>query len=271
MLTTEHEQIRQESAQLEVPLSDLRVNDYDSIAGVFNVAMGFDFSRITFEPTLNAIASGLRLRNSIRHLDLACGTGLFICKLSQSVPAESIGIDLSFAQIGQAETLASFEQVPAEFIVGDIRIIPFPEGLDLVTCNFDSLNHITDLNDWRILFRKIRCALRRDGMFLFNINLPERLISNWSVPEVIVKPQLTYVQCGLDPEEHHEFVRRKIFVQVFSTSSKCYECSAALIEQIAVPKTRLYSLLLEAGFSEVQEQMIGDDLRKQHLFMSAKR
>lgn len=259
--------ICQRSAQLELRPSDYQVNDYDEIAEVFDRSIGKDFLDVIFSPTLKTIRSILGRRGPIRHLDLACGTGAFICRLNQTLRSESFGIDLSEGQIREAKVKAVKSGIEADFRVGDILSTPFPTDCDLITCNYDSLNHIRNIRDWQYLFKRVRKSLREGGAFLFDVNLPRRLIVDWDYPEVIVKPDLTYVQCGLHLERQQTFVRRKILMQVFSKSDASYTESRALVEHTAVTKGHLFAMLKASGLRETQERIFNSRLRSVHIFM----
>jgi ubiquinone/menaquinone biosynthesis C-methylase UbiE len=108
---------------LEINLADWNVNDYDDFSEAFDASMGEDFASIIFEPTFRLISKTFRNRTKIRHLDIACGTGIFLLKLAQARPTEGIGIDLSKGQISRAESRARRIGVKAAFHVGDIRTL----------------------------------------------------------------------------------------------------------------------------------------------------
>jgi SAM-dependent methyltransferase len=259
--------LSQRSAELDISLSDLEVNDYDDIASIFDETMGSDFLNIIFDPTVKVIQRIFRKVPRIRHLDLACGTGLFVCRLAATCNTEAFGIDLSKGQIDEAIARADAENVTVQFQIGDMISATLPPDCHLITCNLDSLNHIQKLDDWKLIFQKVRGSLLPGGVFLFDVNTPDRLVDDWDVPEVIIKRNLVYVQCGLKVSRRNKTVRRRLFMQIFSERSRGYKRSAALVEQIAVPKNQIFEMLKKTGFQTIEERVLGPRLRNRHMFM----
>lgn len=253
--------------QFDLDLRGLRVNDYDDIAPVFDAVMGTDFLAASAPSVLAVIERSFGQRWPIRHLDLACGTGLFVCLVAQRFQTESYGIDLSRGQIIQAQKQARSQRLHATFNVGDIRHATFPRNCHLVTLNFDSLNHIGPPEQWARLMRRVRECLTDDGLFIFDVNTPQRLERDWEHPEVILKGTLTYVQCGLQLHKKCEYVSRCLFIQVFEQSNGTIAKHSALVQHTAVTKKILLDLLRANGFSNVQTLRIPKSTRRKHIFM----
>ena len=71
------------------------------------------------------------LKPSIRHLDLACGSGTFLGTLCD-FKSEQVGIDISLPQILQAKI--RYEKANRVFVQSDATRLPFPTGyFDIVT------------------------------------------------------------------------------------------------------------------------------------------
>ena len=149
--------------QLEIELARWEVNNYDEFSVAFDDSMGQDFADLILKPSLCAISKVFKSSRKLRHLDLACGTGLFLLKLAQAWSTDPIGIDLSKGQIDRAKLRARREGVKARFLVSDIRTTSLPGDCDLITCNLDALNHLCDLRDWKHLILKIRKSLNPGG------------------------------------------------------------------------------------------------------------
>ncbi len=255
------------NVQIDITFSGLQLNDYDKIAGVYDDIMGRDFLDIIFPSTQKVIQEYLGESSNIKHLDLACGTGLFIARLAQCFSTESYGIDLSSGQIRQARQFVKREKISANLIVGDIRRANYPTKCDLITINYDALNHIHSLADWSRIMRRASTALREGGILLFDVNTPRRLSADWNYPEVIIKPKLSYIQCAFDLEKRGDCVRRKILIQIFAQKNDSFLRSSSLIEQTAVPKECLFNMLESAGYSKIKVRQISSDIRKKHIFL----
>ena len=100
-----------------------------------------------------------------KHLDLACGTGDFVY-LMREIGINSFGTDISREMILKARKNYS----GIDFKVADMRDFKSKEKFDLITCNFDSLNHLLKLSQWEETFQNVFDSLDDDGRFLFDIN-----------------------------------------------------------------------------------------------------
>jgi ubiquinone/menaquinone biosynthesis C-methylase UbiE len=112
-------------------------------------------------------------------LDIACGEGAFVVSMVKS-GYTGYGVDLSPQQIKFARKRAEKEKVQAEFMVQDIRSLSFKNKFDLVTCWFDSLNYLLELDDLEKTFVGVSRALKKGGAFIFDLNTILELAVNWS-------------------------------------------------------------------------------------------
>lgn len=120
--------------------------------------------------------------------DLACGTGTFALWWQRRHRRWTVyGTDVSPGMIAGARRAARSEgkratksPAPARpsFVVQDMRRLELPEPAGVVTCLFDSLNHITREPDLARIFRRVARALAPRGLFLFD------LIDELTFPEV---------------------------------------------------------------------------------------
>jgi SAM-dependent methyltransferase len=58
------------------------------------------------------------------------------------------------------------------FLQQDIRCLALPSPVDLITANFDTLNHVKIADDLRLVFKRIAANLRPGGHFYFDILTP---------------------------------------------------------------------------------------------------
>ena len=237
--------------QLRFELMNLIINDYDPIASVFDEIMGEDFIAAVDDFRIAQLSNILARKPLCRVLDLCCGTGLFLCRIAGLVKIDGIGIDLSAGQLEVASARVQAEVAPARLVRGDILSTDFPPDCDLVTINFDSLNHLRSLDEWKSIFAKAFNALIPGGSLAFDLNTPERLQSDWSVPEVIVKKNVTYLQVGLKAGCRNGCVTRKAHMIIFKRRGDLFERMSALVEHMAVPNDKIKDLLHQAGFSRV--------------------
>jgi SAM-dependent methyltransferase len=105
------------------------------------------------------------------HLDIACGTGRFLHAVLQQ-GWNSIGIDLSASMLRSAVV----GPYPATVAAADMTALPFEERFDFVTCLFDSLNFVIELDAVRRAMREAYRVLRPGGIFYFD-TITERMIT----------------------------------------------------------------------------------------------
>lgn len=113
-------------------------------------------------------------RNEIQphtSMDLACGTGI-LCRILQETGVRAAGMDLSAGMIEIAREGGG----DIRYEVADMVSFCPQEQYDLVTCTGDALNHISNLEDIRRIFRNVGAYTSPGGYFIFDL-LNEREIS----------------------------------------------------------------------------------------------
>lgn len=104
--------------------------------------------------------------------DLACGTGSVAVLLAEqglSVTA----VDLSEEMLCEARQKAG--DLPITFVCQPLQKLHFPRGVDLAVCALDSLDYITDPEECQEAIRRIYRILNPGGIFIFDVNTPEKL------------------------------------------------------------------------------------------------
>jgi SAM-dependent methyltransferase len=122
-----------------------------------------------YEPWIEAIEArarqlGMRGR---RALDLACGTG------SSTGPLLARGYsvvacDISAEMVRQAQR--KFPQHADDFLVADMRALPWLGEFDLVLCLDDAINYLLSAEDLQATFAGVADALSPTGIFAFDVN-----------------------------------------------------------------------------------------------------
>ncbi len=101
-------------------------------------------------------------------LDLCCGSGGLL-QLAEVDGFAVTGVDRSPFQLANAA-----RKVPgARLIEADVRSFESANAYDVVTCVFDSLNYLTELDEVRALFERVASCLKPDGVFVFDIKTAE--------------------------------------------------------------------------------------------------
>lgn len=147
---------------------------YDAFAYAYDQALGERFFRAARRLLTRVLTSNPpRVRT---HLDVACGTGLAM-RFFEQRGYRSFGVDLSLPMLQIARGRAT------RIVVGDMRALPVRGEFGCVTCLYDSLNHLSSLNQ---TFAEIAARLADDGMFLFDVNKPDVYPEVWGNDEPFV-------------------------------------------------------------------------------------
>lgn len=125
-------------------------------------------------------------RDSIKVLDVGCGTGYIIRQVAKaSQNSELYGLDIAQELLDHASILATSENSNITFLKGSIYDIPFPDNyFDLVTGQFVLLN----IDSPEVTIKEIFRVLKPTGKFV-SIEPPTntRIIYDSHVPEEIIK------------------------------------------------------------------------------------
>ena len=107
-------------------------------------------------------------------VDLACGTGS-ISAILAGQGLSVTGVDMSEEMLTQAAAKTAELPNPPVFVRQKLQRLSLPRGVDLAVCALDSLDYITDPRDCAEAIRRVYRALNPGGMFIFDVNTPEKL------------------------------------------------------------------------------------------------
>jgi len=137
---------------------------YSELARSYDVALGLDsfrHARQAFEALVKRHRIGFRSA-----ADVGCGTGLFACYLSRCWGVRVFGVDRSRQMLSVARQNCRDDRVC--FLEQDLRCLTLPEPVDLVTANFDVVNHLIDVSDLQQALARIAVNLRPEGHVVFD-------------------------------------------------------------------------------------------------------
>ena len=143
-------------------------------------ALAASYDRFTndvpYEQVADFLESLLRVHGKSVHtvLDLACGTGTLSCILAER-GYSVLGADQSEEMLTQAYSKAMALPERPMFVHQSMQELELPQPVDLVVCTLDSLNYLTRPADCRETIRRGHDALNPGGVFLFDVNTPEKL------------------------------------------------------------------------------------------------
>ena len=138
---------------------------YDRLTNDVDYESWVDFSHAILEK------EGLKPRTVA---DLACGTGSatrILARRGYQVTA----VDLSEEMLTEAmDKCADLEQLPV-FVHQNLARLRLPRAVDMAVCFLDSLDYILDPADCAAAIRQTYKALKPGGIFIFDVNTPEKL------------------------------------------------------------------------------------------------
>jgi len=114
---------------------------------------------------------GLSPRSAV---DLACGTGSVAVLLAQK-ELRVTAVDLSEEMLTVARQKAMTLENQPLFLCQNLKDLYLPRGVDLAVCALDSLDYITDPADCAEAIRRVYKVLNPGGIFIFDVNTPEKL------------------------------------------------------------------------------------------------
>ena len=149
------------------------MNSYEFLAGCYD--------EFTYDVDYTAWADYIE-KHFRRHglpgktvLDLACGTGSLTRELALR-GYEMIGVDLSPEMLSEAaEKNRDVGEVPPMFLCQPMEKLDLYGTIDACVCCLDSVNYVTDPRKLQKAFERVHLFLMPGGLFLFDVNTPEKL------------------------------------------------------------------------------------------------
>ena len=108
-------------------------------------------------------------------LDIACGTGILAISLASRGHIVH-GIDISPSMVALAQSKSA--NIPGvSFEVQDMTRFIVRGKFDVITCTFDSLNYLLNINDVGAMFVRVALSLKKSGLFVFDSNTSQHYIN----------------------------------------------------------------------------------------------
>lgn len=184
-----------------------------------------------------------------RILDLACGPGFYVQRLSR-LGYDCLGIDFSPASIAYARQ----ENPDLAFVESDIRSAEYGSGYDLAMFIFGEFN-VFPIQDARHILTKIHAALADDGLLLIEPH------SFNAIKQIAQRPGTWYTsQSGLFSDEPHLVLTENFWLEEDSAAVKRHYIIDAHTNEVTLVSATMqaYSdkdyreLLNECGFTDIR-------------------
>ncbi len=138
---------------------------YDRLTNDVDYKSWVDFAQAILEK------EGLKPRTVA---DLACGTGSATQILAER-GYRVTAVDLSESMLTEAmDKCADLENLPT-FVHQNLAELRLPRAVDMAVCFLDSLDYILDPKDCEAAIGRTYKALNPGGIFIFDVNTPEKL------------------------------------------------------------------------------------------------
>ena len=120
------------------------------------------FDYIIGLPAENGIGEGILL-------DMACGTGT-LSKMFAQKGFDVVGVDASEEMLSKAQEKKLEENFDALFLCQKMEELDLFGTIDAAVCTLDSLNHVTEKEKIREIFRRVALFMNDSGVFVFDVN-----------------------------------------------------------------------------------------------------
>ena len=145
------------------------------MAGYGDFAYYYDLltENVDYESRCNYIHS-LLAENGIGKgilLDLACGTGTVSMLMSEK-GYDVIGVDASEEMLSQAQEKKMETESDVIFLCQKMEELDLFGTINGAICTLDSINHVTDPDTVREIFRRVSLFMEDKGIFIFDVNTP---------------------------------------------------------------------------------------------------
>ena len=181
-------------------------------------------------------------------VDLACGTGS-VTKLLAERGYDVIGVDLSEEMLTEAFQKVQDMENPPRFICQPLQELCLPRGVDLAVCALDSLDYITNPDDCAEAIRRTYKVLNPGGIFIFDVNTPEKLRA---MDGQVFLDEDDDVYCVWRGEFDEDTNICTYWMDLFQREGEAWQRSLEEHAEYAYSEAQLLGFLKAAGFTHIE-------------------
>ena len=181
-------------------------------------------------------------------VDLACGTGsvtAILAKMGYPV----LGVDMSEEMLTEAAMKTMDMDPIPRFVCQRLQELRLPRAVDMAVCALDSLDYITDPDDCKEAIRRIYKALNPGGIFIFDVNTPEKLRAMDGQVFLDEDDDVYCVWRGEFDEETNVCI---YWMDLFQRQGKAWIRSYEEHREYAYSEAQLRGYLKAAGFTHIE-------------------
>jgi SAM-dependent methyltransferase len=203
----------------------------------------FAWSRLVRRRLLDEILP--RVRSAC---DLCCGTGTTALEFARrDIKVFAVDLSPAMCRLARAKTRRAGARVTV--IRADMRTFRLPEQVDLVTCEFDALNHVPRKADLSRVAKVVAHALRPGGYFYFDVNNRVHLEKNWPSTWWLEKPGVVMVMRGSYDRRRAKGCEN---VEWFIREAGCWRRFREKVEEVWWTASEIRHALRAAGFRRIR-------------------
>ncbi len=204
-------------------------------------------------------------------VDLACGTGSVSVLLAER-GIKVTGVDMSEDMLTAACGKAFNMENPPVFVCQRLEKLRLPRGVDLAVCALDSLDYITNPEDCAEAIRRIYKVLNPGGVFIFDVNTPEKLRA---MDGQVFLDEDDDVYCVWRGEFDEETNICSYGMDLFRREGAVWHRSFEEHQEYAYSEVQLRQFLRQAGFKRVQvygdRKFASPESGEQRIYFSARK
>ena len=216
--------------------------------------LAVSYDRLTYDVDYAAVVAfyeqilqqeGVKPRTAV---DLACGTGSVALLLAQR-GLQVTAVDMSEDMLSVAWSKAQELSNPPMFVCQKLQELRLPRGVDLAVCALDSMDYITDPADCAEAIRRVYKALNPGGIFIFDVNTPEKL---WAMDGQVFLDEDDDVYCVWRGEFDEKTNICSYGMDLFQRQGNVWHRSFEEHREYAYSQEQLTEYLKAAGFTHIE-------------------
>ena len=181
-------------------------------------------------------------------VDLACGTGSVTAILAR-MGYPVLGVDMSEEMLTEAAMKTMDCDPMPRFVCQKLQQLHLPRAVDMAVCALDSLDYITDPDDCKEAIRRVYKALNPGGIFIFDVNTPEKLRA---MDGQVFLDEDDDVYCVWRGEFDDETNICTYWMDLFQRQGKTWQRSYEEHREYAYSEEQLRGYLKAAGFTHIE-------------------
>ena len=181
-------------------------------------------------------------------VDLACGTGSVTAILAR-MGYPVLGIDMSEEMLTEAAMKTMDLEPMPRFVCQKLQELKLPRAVDMAVCALDSLDYVTDPADCKEAIQRVYKALNPGGIFIFDVNTPEKLRA---MDGQVFLDEDEDVYCVWRGEFDEKTNICTYWMDLFQRQGAMWNRSYEEHREYAYSEEQLRGYLKEAGFTHVE-------------------